>query len=69
MAYFLQSGMSYSDDIHTAHAKSAPHPSWMKSGTCDHSFTKNHFHGKKSIFLIIRFFFLSYCLSCLREAL
>ncbi len=37
---FLQSGMSYSDDIHTAHAKSAPHPSWMKSGTCDHSFYK-----------------------------
>ncbi len=23
---FLQSGMSYSDDIHTAHAKSAPPP-------------------------------------------
>ncbi len=37
---FLQSGKSYSDDIHTAHAKSATHPSWMKSGTCDHSFYK-----------------------------
>ncbi len=48
---FLQSGMSYSDDIHTAHAKSAPHPSWMKSGPCDHSFyKKNNFHGKKVFF-------------------
>ncbi len=54
---FLQSGMSYSDDIHAAHAKSAPpHPSWMKSGTCDHSFYKKNYHGKK-------------VLSCLREAL
>ncbi len=26
---FLQSGMSYSDDIHTAHATSASPPSWI----------------------------------------
>ncbi len=48
---FLQSRMSYSDDIHTAHVKSAPpHPSWMKSGTCDHSFYKKKFIVKNIFF-------------------
>ncbi len=31
--------MRYSD-THTAHALQAPHPSWKKSATCDHSFYK-----------------------------
>ncbi len=51
---FLQSGMIYSDDIHTAHAKSAPHPSWMKSGTCDHSLYK------KIIFMVKKHFFYNW---------
>lgn len=50
-ALFLQSGMSYSDDVQCTHAQLAPRPSWKKQARVTIPSTKKiYFHGKKSIY-------------------